>query len=104
MGEGRLTGEGKLNAISKFMRERVELDDKAQALGIMPSTYTHRDVRLFFIKAADEIDRLVDENGKWRDALTELHAMVKGESSWLLDEDSGGSARLALEIEALLDI
>lgn len=35
-------------------------------------------------------------------ALTELHAMVRGECPSLLDEDSGGSARLDMEITALL--
>jgi len=36
-------------------------------------------------------------------ALVELTAMVRGECPSLLDDDSGGNARLALEIEALLD-
>ena len=48
-------------------------------------------------KAGDEINRL-------RAALRELHATVIGECPSLLDEDSGGSARLALEIEDLLGI
>jgi hypothetical protein len=36
-------------------------------------------------------------------ALRELHATVRGECPSLLDEDSGGTARLALEIEDVLD-
>lgn len=36
-------------------------------------------------------------------ALKELHALVKGESPSLLNEDSGGDARLALKIEALIE-
>ena len=35
-------------------------------------------------------------------ALREIHATVKGECPSLLDEDSGGNARLDLEIESLL--
>lgn len=34
--------------------------------------------------------------------LKELHAMVWGECAWLLDEDRGGTARLDVEINALL--
>jgi hypothetical protein len=37
-----------------------------------------------------------------REALRELTALVRGECPSLLDEDSGGDARLALEIDALL--
>jgi hypothetical protein len=43
-----------------------------------------------------EIDRL-------QEALKELHAMVMGECPSLLDEDSGGNARLDADIHALLD-
>jgi hypothetical protein len=35
-------------------------------------------------------------------ALRELHAMVKGECSSLLDEDRGGTARLDIEIQKIL--
>jgi len=36
------------------------------------------------------------------EALKELYAVVKGECPSLLDEDSGGDSRLALEIESVL--
>lgn len=36
------------------------------------------------------------------EALKELYAVVKGECPSLLDEDSGGDSRLALEIESAL--
>lgn len=38
-----------------------------------------------------------------REALRELHAVVRGECSSLLDEDSGGDARLDLLICELID-
>lgn len=38
-----------------------------------------------------------------RNALSELYAMVRGECPSLLNEDSGGNAKLALEIEDLLN-
>ena len=40
---------------------------------------------------------------RYRDALRELHAMVMGECPSLLNEDSGGCARLDLEVRALLE-
>ena len=55
-----------------------------------------------------------DASDNWRDAeisgllaeavaaLSELYSLVKGESPGLLDEDRGGCARLALEIEAII--
>lgn len=46
-------------------------------------------------EAAVEIERL-------RLALRELHATVLGECPSLLNEDSGGNARLDAEIDALL--
>lgn len=42
------------------------------------------------------------EIARLREALRELHAVVNGECPSLLNEDSGGDARLALEIEELL--
>jgi len=45
---------------------------------------------------------LASDYDRMKAALTELHATVKGECPSLLNEDSGGSARLALEIDALL--
>ena len=47
------------------------------------------------VAAARETERL-------RVALTELHAIVTGESPSLLNEDSGGSGLLGVEIEELL--
>jgi hypothetical protein len=49
-------------------------------------------MRGFAEQRADELQGL----------LRELHATVVGECSWLLDEDSGGSVALALQIEAAL--
>lgn len=46
-------------------------------------------------EAAAEIEKL-------RLALRELHAMVQGECPSLLNEDSGGNARLDIQINALL--
>ncbi len=45
---------------------------------------------------AAEIERL-------RAALTELHAMVWGECSSILNEDSGGSGKLDIEIRSLIN-
>lgn len=49
-----------------------------------------------------EIAKLRVENARLRAALTELHAMVWGECPSLLDEDSGGCARLDSEILSAL--
>lgn len=45
---------------------------------------------------------LFAERDALRAALSELYATVNGECPSLLNEDSGGCARLAIEIEALL--
>ena len=42
------------------------------------------------------------EIARLREALSELYAQVKGECPSLLNEDSGGDAKLDLEIESLL--
>lgn len=42
------------------------------------------------------------EIARVRAVLKELHALVKGECPSLLNEDSGGDARLALQIEEAL--
>lgn len=51
--------------------------------------------------------RLTEEPGaimqRLRNALEELHAMVWGECPSLLNEDSGGCARLDIEIKTLLE-
>lgn len=49
----------------------------------------------FIVRACNAHDALVA-------ALTELQAMVKGECPSLLNEDSGGCARLDLDIDAAL--
>ncbi len=49
----------------------------------------------FIVRACNMHDRLIR-------ALEELHATVVGESPSLLNENSGGNARLAIEIEELL--
>lgn len=48
------------------------------------------------------IEELEKQNAALREALRELHAVVCGECPSLLDEDSGGDARLALQIEEAL--
>lgn len=58
------------NRIANFMRAQPAIDDMALKLGIMPRAYTNADVRLFFLKAADEIDRLESENAQMRAALS----------------------------------
>ena len=57
------------------------------------ATYQNAPSRCF--EAAVEIEKL-------RLALRELHAMVRGECPSLLNEDSGGNARLDLQISSLL--
>ena len=58
------------------------------------------------ITEAEEYSRayevLFKENGKLRSALAELTALVRGECGALLDEDSGSSASLSMEIDDLL--
>ena len=46
--------------------------------------------------------KCVANEHRLRNALSELHAIVRGECPSLLNEDSGGSAELAIEIEELL--
>jgi hypothetical protein len=57
------------------------------------ASYANAPSRCF--EAAVEIEQL-------RIALRELHAMVRGECPSLLNEDSGGNARLDLKINKLL--
>ena len=49
-----------------------------------------------------QIEQQAQEIARLREALRELHALAKGECPSLLNEDSGGDAKLALEIEGLL--
>lgn len=49
-----------------------------------------------------EIAQLRARNRRLYLALEELHAMVKGECSALLDDTRGGNGRLVIEIEAAL--
>lgn len=51
----------------------------------------------------DREKKLQQENERLREALKELHAMVKGECPSLLDEDSGGNARLDMQIEQAIE-
>ena len=48
------------------------------------------------------VELLVDQVDDLLAALTELHAMVWGESPSLLNEDSGGCARLDMAIRAAI--
>lgn len=70
-----------------------ELLERADALE--SSLYCYRLLAHAYELNAREIARL-------RTALMELHAVVKGECPRLLNEDSGGDAKLAMEIEALI--
>ena len=47
----------------------------------------------------DEAQQLAAAAPELLAALIELHAMVKGECPSLLNEDSGGNGRLAMQIE-----
>jgi hypothetical protein len=51
----------------------------------------------------EDVDMLYTANTKALNALRELYTMVQGECPGLLNEDSGGNAELALEIESLLN-
>lgn len=53
-------------------------------------------------KYQDEAHELREQVERLGEALTELVAMVRGECPSLLDEDSGGSANLAIKIDAAL--
>jgi hypothetical protein len=59
------------------------------------STHTDDGLDRNVVVLANEIDRL-------RAALGELHALVWGECSSLLNEDSGGDAKLDTEIRSLI--
>lgn len=49
-----------------------------------------------------ELRKAEHQNAALREALTNLHALVKGECPSLLNEDSGGDAQLAMQIEQTL--
>ncbi len=46
------------NPIADFMRNEIAMRERGLKLGIAPRQYNEADFRLFFLKAADEIDRL----------------------------------------------
>ena len=48
------------------------------------------------------IEQQAQEITRLREALTSLYALVKGECPSVLNEDSGGDAQLAMEIEQAL--
>lgn len=68
----------------------------------MGSTLDLDDVAAYSETARQELANLRAERDALRAALTELAAMVRGECPSLLDEDSGGNAQLAMEIDAAL--
>lgn len=49
------------NQVADFMRNEIALNKRALELGIAPRVRTQKDYELFFLKAADEIDRLENE-------------------------------------------
>ena len=62
-----------------------------------------------YSKAGDEFDEILSrhtpkpkDEGGLREALSELYALVKGECPSLLNEDSGGDARLDMQIQEAL--
>ncbi len=52
---------------------------------------------------ASDYDALRAENERLHAALAELTALVRGECPAILNEDSGGDAALAIEIDSLLE-
>ena len=51
----------------------------------------------------DHARQLERENAALRGLLSELTALVRGECPSLLEEDSGGDARLSIAIDAAID-
>lgn len=81
----------------RLLSEQVNAANKellTRADALESSLYCYRLLAHAYELNAREIARL-------RTALMELHAVVKGECPSLLNEDSGGDAKLAMEIEAL---
>lgn len=65
-------------------------------------SFTAADADYIAAVSPDVILSLLSENERMRGALEELHTMVWGECPSLLNEDSGGNAKLDLEIRDLL--
>jgi hypothetical protein len=78
---------------AELVQARVTCVKREQSYDDMRRLYTERDTQ--YVAAESELVKM-------REALRELHAMVRGECPSLLDEDSGGNSKLALEIEAVL--
>ena len=65
--------------------------------------YAYRDVLLAHdAEQRRGIEQQAQEITRLREALTSLYALVKGECPSVLNEDSGGDAQLAMEIEQAL--
>ncbi len=63
---------------------------------------TNRADRELLADVANELSTLNALKGELAGALQELAAVVRGECPSLLDEDSGGSAKLSIEIDAAI--
>lgn len=72
---------------------------KGVCLGEAECLIVHETVLVELVRVERE---MMEEISRLREALAELYALVKGECPSLLNEDSGGDAKLALEIEGLL--
>lgn len=59
------------NQMSDFLRRDVELNQQAAKLGLRQRIRSQEDVELFFLKAADEIDRLAKVENAAREYLLE---------------------------------
>jgi hypothetical protein len=94
--------------MSKIRDERDELQQlfdlqwKADQRAIKRWQAAHPGNDLVWPDRADMVVWLMEQQERLRAALSELHAMVWGECSSLLNEDSGGTARLDLEIRELI--
>ena len=90
--------ENELGYIAASVIERLE----ARNAELVAALDKHHGTPCEQIRHVQEVDDLKVRNARLFNVLRELHATVMGESPSLLNEDSGGDAGLALEIDALL--
>lgn len=82
-----------LSALAAAQQENARLTAKIDELLECASIFCPYEKRMLAAEA---------QRDALRAALTQLHALVCGECPSLLNEDSGGDARLAMQIEATL--
>lgn len=80
----------------------LAIDMAGMAAMTLANAYTGDTSGNAFFRLRAEIDHLRAEVERLRAALGELHALAWGECPSILNEDSGGDARLDTEIRALL--